>query len=105
MHTKGTKGIKQRKSRSGTTFVYMPCKTVFSKFEDMMKYCRDEDIPLYVTLKGSSSAREHNEWVCTKQDVDELKRLENEYNIFTHMTPNYGQPSKCNSQRDKHGKS
>ena len=70
---------------------------VFSKeFEDMMKYCRDEDIPLYVTLaKPVGSAREHNEWVCTKQDVDELKRLENEYNIFTHMTPNYGQPGKC----------
>ena len=61
-----------------------------------MKYCRDEDIPLYVTLaKPVGSAREHNEWVCTKQDVDELKRLENEYNIFTHMTPNYGQPGKC----------
>jgi MoaA/NifB/PqqE/SkfB family radical SAM enzyme len=33
--------------------------------------------------------------VCTKEDVDRLKALELEYNIFTHMTPSYGQPGKC----------
>ena len=70
---------------------------VFSKeFKLLMEYCRDEEIPLYVTLaKPVGSARGHEEWVCTKRDVDELKRLEDEYNIFTHMTPNYGQPGKC----------
>ncbi len=70
---------------------------VFSKeFIDLCEYCKDEDIPLYVTLaKPVGSAREHDEWVCTKQDVDQLKLLEEKYNIFTHMTPSYGLPGKC----------
>ncbi|MBI96354.1 radical SAM protein [bacterium] len=70
---------------------------VFSKeFERMMAYCAEEEIPLYVTLaKPVGSARGHEEWVCTKKDVDQLKYLEDKHNIFTHMTPNYGQPGKC----------
>ena len=49
----------------------------------------------YVTLaKPVGSAREHMEWVA-KKDVDELKRLEDTYNIFTHMTPSYGFPGRC----------
>ena len=44
--------------------------------------------------KPVGSAREHEEWVCTKEDVDQLKFLEDKKNIFTHMTPNYGQPGK-----------
>ena len=67
-----------------------------NEFEDMMAFCASEDIPLYVTLaKPVGSARDHDEWVCTKEDVDHLKMLEQKYNIFTHMTPNYGQPGKC----------
>jgi len=51
---------------------------------------------LYVTLvKPVGTARGHDEWVCTKDDLDHLKNLEDEYNIFTHMTPSYGQPGKC----------
>jgi MoaA/NifB/PqqE/SkfB family radical SAM enzyme len=70
---------------------------VFSKeFEDLIAYCSEESIPLYVTLaKPVGSGREHLDWVCTKKDVDQLKLLEDKYNIFTHMTPNYGQPGKC----------
>ena len=70
---------------------------VFSQeFEDFCEYCHDEDIPLYVTLaKPVGSARGHDEWVCSKDDVDHLKVLEDKYNIFTHMTPSYGQPGKC----------
>ena len=70
---------------------------VFSQeFEDFCDYCHTEDIPLYVTLaKPVGSARGHDEWVCTKKDVDHLKYLEDHYNIFTHMTPSYGQPGKC----------
>ena len=51
---------------------------VFSKeFQDFLQYCKDEDVPLYVTLaKPVGSARGHDEWVCTKEDVDELKFLE-----------------------------
>ncbi len=70
---------------------------VFSQeFKDLCKYCKDEDIPLYVTLaKPVGTAREQESWVCTKEDVDYLKLLENEYNIFTHMSPSYGQPGRC----------
>jgi AdoMet-dependent heme synthase len=66
------------------------------EFEDLLKYCDNEDVPLYVTLaKPVGSARGHDEWVCVKKDVDQLKYLEDKYNVFTHMTPSYGQPGKC----------
>jgi MoaA/NifB/PqqE/SkfB family radical SAM enzyme len=70
---------------------------VFSQeFEDLCNYCKAEDIPLYVTLaKPVGTAREQDTWVCTKKDVDHLKLLEEKYNIFTHMTPSYGQPGRC----------
>lgn len=67
-----------------------------AEFEDLCEYCKVEDIPLYVTLaKPVGTAREHDDWVCVKRDVDQLKLLEEKYNIFTHMTPSYGQPGKC----------
>ena len=66
------------------------------EFEDLCNFCKVEDIPLYVTLaKPVGTAREQDTWVCTKKDVDHLKLLENKYNIFTHMTPSYGQPGRC----------
>ncbi len=66
------------------------------EFQDLCEYCKSEDIPLYVTLaKPVGTAREQDEWVCTKDDVDQLKLLETKYNIFTHMTPSYGQPGRC----------
>jgi MoaA/NifB/PqqE/SkfB family radical SAM enzyme len=66
------------------------------EFESLCEFCRVEDIPLYVTLaKPVGTAREQDTWVCTKKDVDYLKLLETKYNIFTHMTPSYGQPGKC----------
>lgn len=70
---------------------------VFTKeFEDLCEYCKAEDIPLYVTLaKPVGTAREHDDWVCVKRDVDQLKLLEEKYNIFTHMSPSYGQPGRC----------
>jgi len=70
---------------------------VFTKeFEDLCEYCKVEDIPLYVTLaKPVGTAREHDDWVCVKRDVDQLKLLEEKYNIFTHMSPSYGQPGRC----------
>ena len=70
---------------------------VFSQeFADFMKFCKDNDVPLYVTLaKPVGSAREHDEWVVTKRDVDRLKALEDEFDIFTHMSPSYGHPGKC----------
>lgn len=70
---------------------------VFSKeFEDLCNFCKVEDIPLYVTLaKPVGTAREQDLWVCTKKDVDQLKYLEDKYNIFTHMSPSYGQPGRC----------
>jgi len=70
---------------------------VFSdEFISMCEYCKDNDIPLYVTLaKPVGTAREQATWVCTKKDVDQLKSLEDRYNIFTHMTPSYGQPGRC----------
>lgn len=70
---------------------------VFSEeFINLCNYCKDEDIPLYVTLaKPVGTAREQDTWVCTKKDVDQLKLLEDKYNVFTHMTPSYGQPGRC----------
>ena len=70
---------------------------VFSdEFMNLCAYCKDEDIPLYVTLaKPVGTAREQDTWVCTKKDVDQLKFLEDRYNVFTHMTPSYGQPGRC----------
>jgi len=70
---------------------------VFSdEFLDLCKFSKDEDIPLYVTLaKPVGTMREQDTWVCTKKDVDQLKFLEDKYNVFTHMTPSYGQPGRC----------
>jgi MoaA/NifB/PqqE/SkfB family radical SAM enzyme len=70
---------------------------VFSKeFIDMCEYCKSNDIPLYVTLaKPVGTAREQATWICTKKDVDQLKLLEDRYNVFTHMSPSYGQPGRC----------
>lgn len=70
---------------------------VFSdEFMSLCAYCKDEEIPLYVTLaKPVGAAREQDTWVCTKKDVDQLKFLEDKFNIFTHMTPSYGQPGRC----------
>jgi MoaA/NifB/PqqE/SkfB family radical SAM enzyme len=70
---------------------------VFSdEFMSLCAYCKDEDIPLYVTLaKPVGTAREQDTWVCTKKDVDQLKFLEDKFNVFTHMTPSYGQPGRC----------
>ena len=70
---------------------------VFSdEFLSMCEYCKDNEIPLYVTLaKPVGTAREQETWVCTKKDVDQLKFLENRYNVFTHMSPSYGQPGRC----------
>jgi len=70
---------------------------VFSdEFISLCEYSKDRDIPLYVTLaKPVGSARDQDTWVCTKKDVDHLKVLEDKYNIFTHMTPSYGQPGRC----------
>lgn len=70
---------------------------VFSdEFLSMCQYCKDEEIPLYVTLaKPVGTAREQDTWVCTKKDVDQLKFLEDKFNVFTHMSPSYGQPGRC----------
>ena len=70
---------------------------VFSdEFLSMCEYCKEHDIPLYVTLaKPVGTAREKSSWVCTKRDVDQLKMLEDRYNVFTHMCPSYGQPGRC----------
>ena len=66
------------------------------EFEDLCNFCKNEEIPLYVTLaKPVGTARDQATWVCTKKDVDHLKLLENKFNIFTHMTPSYGQPGRC----------
>ena len=62
----------------------------------MCIFCKENEIPLYVTLaKPVGTARDQDEWVCQKADVDQLKFLETKYNVFTHMTPNYGQPGRC----------
>ena len=47
---------------------------VFSQeFRDMCAFCKDQDIPLYVTLaKPVGTAREQAEWVC-QADVDQLR--------------------------------
>jgi AdoMet-dependent heme synthase len=70
---------------------------VFSQeFADFTKFCKDNHVPQYVSLaKPVGSARQHLEWVCTKHDIDRLKAMEDEYNIFTHMSPSYGHPGKC----------
>lgn len=66
------------------------------EFEDLCNFCKIEEIPLYVTLaKPVGTAREQDAWVCTKKDVDQLKYLEDKYNVFTHMSPSYGQPGRC----------
>ena len=70
---------------------------VFSQeFEELLRFCQEGSIPLYVTLaKPVGSAREHSEWVCSKADVDRLKQLEDQFDVFTHMTPSYGMPGRC----------
>ena len=86
--------------RAGLELLLSTCivkDRVFSQeFADFTNYCKDNDVPLYVTLaKPVGSAREHEEWVVTKRDVDRLKALEDEFDIFTHMSPSYGSPGKC----------
>lgn len=69
------------------------------EFEDLCKLCADEKFGLYITLaKPTGSCREHkDEWVCTKEDVDQTRRLEEKYPgfVFTHMSPSYGGHTGC----------
>lgn len=104
---RNTKGAHERALRaldaaqeSGLELLLSTCLIkgrIFSKeFKLLLDYCEDKSIPLYVSLaKPVGSARGHDEWVCDKSDVDALKDLEKNHNIFTHMTPSYGQPGKC----------
>ena len=70
---------------------------VFSdEFSYLLEFCEEHEIPLYVTLaKPVGSAREHEEWICSKGDMDALRLLEKKYDVFTHMSPSYGMPGRC----------
>ena len=98
-HARALRAMKAAK-KAGLELLLSTCLIkgrVFSdEFKQLIDYCEQSDIPLYVSLaKPVGSARGHDEWVCDKADVDELKELESKHNIFTHMTPSYGQPGKC----------
>ena len=104
---RNTKGAHERALRaldaakdSGLELLLSTCLVkgrIFSQeFQLLIDFCESKSIPLYVSLaKPVGSARGHDEWVCDKADVDALKDLETKHNIFTHMTPSYGQPGKC----------
>ena len=98
-HERAVRALKAAKN-AGLELLLSTCLVkgrVFSEeFKLLMDFCESNEIPLYVSLaKPVGSARGHDEWVCDKNDVDQLKELESKHNIFTHMTPSYGQPGKC----------
>ena len=66
------------------------------EFEEMCKFCTDRGVGLYVSYaKPTGSCTEHPEFVIEKEDADILRRLEQKYNVFTHMTPSYGSFKGC----------
>ena len=66
------------------------------EFEEMCKFCDERGIGLYVSYaKPVGSASDHPEFVITKEDADAVRRLEDKYNVFTHMTPSYGSFKGC----------
>ncbi len=98
-HAKALRAFKAAK-KAGLQMLLSSClikdRVFTEEFEEMMAFCAEEEIPLYLTLaKPVGSGKGHDEWVCTKKDVDQLKFLEDKHQIFTHMTPSYGHPGKC----------
>lgn len=66
------------------------------EFRSLCQFVTSKGIGLYVSYaKPTGSATSHPEWVITKEDADEVRALEKEFNVFTHMTPSYGSHKGC----------
>ncbi|MCB1886719.1 MAG: radical SAM protein [Rhodocyclaceae bacterium] len=66
------------------------------EFREMCQFCADRGIGLYVSYaKPTGSCTEHPEFVITKEDADQVRELEKQFPVFTHMTPSYGSFKGC----------
>ena len=66
------------------------------EFRAMCEFATKRGIGLYVSYaKPTGSATNHPEWVITKEDADQVRAMEREFNVFTHMTPSYGSHKGC----------
>jgi len=66
------------------------------EFREMCAFATERGIGLYVSYaKPTGSCTDHPEFVITKEDADVVRALEQEYKVFTHMTPSYGSYKGC----------
>ena len=66
------------------------------EFRSLCQMAKDKGFGLYVSYaKPTGTATGHMEWVIDKSDADEVRELEKEYPVFTHMTPSYGSHKGC----------
>ena len=66
------------------------------EFRQLCEFVGRKGIGLYVSYaKPTGSAAAHPEWTITKEDADQVRLMEREFNVFTHMTPSYGSHKGC----------
>lgn len=66
------------------------------EFIEFLEFAKGKDVGVFVTYAKPVGAWEGNyDVLITKDDMDYLRGLEKEYNVFTHLTPSYGLDLGC----------
>jgi MoaA/NifB/PqqE/SkfB family radical SAM enzyme len=61
------------------------------EFINFLKFLNSKDIGVFVTYAKPVGNWENNlDVMIDKSDMDYIRKLESEYNVFTHLTPSYG---------------
>ncbi len=62
-----------------------------TEFTDFLTFLNGKNVPVFVTYAKPVGAWEGNyDVLINKDDMDYLRGLEKQYNVFTHLTPAYG---------------
>lgn len=66
------------------------------EFEDFLKLINDKGVGVYVSFgKPVGAWKGEFGGLITKADLEYMKELEKKYNVFTHLTPSYGNEGSC----------
>lgn len=66
------------------------------EFKEFLSLINGKDVGVYVSFGKPVGAWKGNfEGLITMADLDYMKELERKYNVFTHLTPSYGNKGSC----------
>lgn len=66
------------------------------EFVNLCRFATQRGIGLYVSYaKPTGACTDHPDLAIDKADADRVRELEQQYNVFTHMTPSYGSFKGC----------